>query len=161
MRLARAEVLVAIGGKEAVGRWIAWPRGSTGLPEEDRPTLLRGLAEAHRRLGDLAGARRIMGGLVERTPDDLALRLYGFDLAYQAGDAAGMKAIIEAIGDKDEGHRTLGPGPLPPLDGVPQWSAGRGRARHARRGPEARRPGLGPARRIGCRSSWPGPTSRT
>ena len=104
LRLARAEVQVALGGKDngAIKTLDRLAEGIDKLPEADRPTLLRGLAEAHRRLGDLAGARQILGGLVERSPDDLALRLISFDLAYRAGDAAGMKAIIEAISDKDK-----------------------------------------------------------
>jgi tetratricopeptide (TPR) repeat protein len=102
LRLARADVWVARGGKEAVKALDRLAEGLDRLPKEDRPRLLRGLADAHRRLGNMPGARRIMDRLVEQSPDDFTLRLAGFDLAYQAGDAAGMRSIIEAIGDKDE-----------------------------------------------------------
>jgi tetratricopeptide (TPR) repeat protein len=102
LRLARAEVWVARGGKEAIGALDRLAEGLDRLPEPDRPRLLRGLAEAHRLLGDLPGARRIMDRLVEQSPEDLSLRLASFDLAFWSGDAAGMKSTIEAIGDKDE-----------------------------------------------------------
>jgi cellulose synthase operon protein C len=102
LRLARADVWVASGGKDAVGALDRLAEGIDQFPEADRSRLLRGLAEAHRRLGDVKGARRIVDLLVEQSPDDYTLRLDSFDLSYQLGDAAAMKSIIDAIGDKDE-----------------------------------------------------------
>ena len=102
LRLARADAWVARGGDGAVGALQRLAEGTDRLPETDRPTLLRGLAEAHRRLGDLPGARRILDRLGEQAPDDFALQLARFELAFQSDDGEGMKSIIGAIGDKDE-----------------------------------------------------------
>lgn len=102
LRLARADIWIARGGKEAVGALDRLAEGFDGLPEQDRPRLLLGLAQAHDRVGDLPGARSILDGLVKQFPDDLTLRLSSFNLAFRSGDADGMKSIIEAIGDKDD-----------------------------------------------------------
>jgi len=102
LRLARAEVHVARGGKEAVAGLDRLAEGLDRLPEEARPPLLLALADAHRRLGDLPGARRIVGRLAEQSPDDLGVRLVSFELAYRSDDGAGMKADLDAIGDRDE-----------------------------------------------------------
>ena len=102
LRSARAGVWVARGGPEAIGALNRLTEGLDRLPEADRPRLLLGLAEAHRRLVDLIGSGKILDQLAEQLPDDLTISLARFDLAYRSSDGARMKSIIEAIGGKDE-----------------------------------------------------------
>ena len=102
LRLARAELGVARGGEGAVEALNRLAQGTEKLSEADRAGLLRGLAEAHRRLGDRAGARAILDGLAQRSPDDLGLSLARFDLAIQMDDQPAMKAIVAKIADEDE-----------------------------------------------------------
>ena len=67
LRLARADVWIALGGKEAVGALDRLAEGIDQLPEADRSRLLQGLAEAHRRLGDV----KVPGGLWTCWPSNL------------------------------------------------------------------------------------------
>ena len=149
LRLARAEVWVARGGKEAAETLGRLAEGLDRLPEEERTRLLRGLAEAHRRLGDVAGARTIMDRLAGQAPDDLSLTLARFDLAYRSEDGVAMKSIVEAIGDKDEVTARLA------RARYLAWSASRGGLP-----PEAVRNSLDEARQLlnqvaTRRPSWP------
>jgi cellulose synthase operon protein C len=137
LRLARADAWVARGGEGALKELGRLAEGLEKLPEADRPGLLRGLAEARLRLGDLAGARAILETLSEQSPDDLGLKLARFDLAIRMDDDAEMKAILGAIGGEDEAAVLLA------RARYLAWSAARGPARG-----EAARAQLAEARQL-------------
>ena len=102
LRLARANACVARGGREAIEAVDRLGEQLDKFSEGDRVAVLRGLAEAHRQLGDPAGGRRILERLVAKSPDDLNLQIVLFDLAYRAGDGPAMKAVVDAMAGKDE-----------------------------------------------------------
>ena len=74
-----------------------WSEISQSFSASDQERLLRELTESHLRIGDTAGANRLIGQLVRQRPFDLSLRFSQFDLALQVGDKAAMESILEGI----------------------------------------------------------------
>ena len=56
------------------------------------------MTESYLRIGDNAGADRLIGQLVRQRPFDLNLRFTQFDLALQAGDQTAMERLLKGYG---------------------------------------------------------------
>jgi cellulose synthase operon protein C len=97
VRLARANHWARSGGVEAVEALAPLERDLAKFAAIDQERLLRGLTEAHLRIGDNAVANRLLRQLVGLRPFDLSLRFSQFDLALQAGDGAAMESILDSI----------------------------------------------------------------
>jgi tetratricopeptide (TPR) repeat protein len=69
--------------------------------------LLRGLAEAHDRVGDSAGAARLWRQLAAERPNDLGIQLVLFDRALRADDEQGLQRVLAAIQRLDGPDGTL------------------------------------------------------
>ncbi|WP_165250219.1 tetratricopeptide repeat protein [Paludisphaera soli] len=97
VQIARLELWGLRGGEEA-GRAIAGiAEGREQVDPAVRPALLRGLAEAERRLGRPDLARGHLRELASLRADELIVRLDLFDLAQAAGDARESEALIEKL----------------------------------------------------------------
>ncbi len=95
IRLARAAYWARRGeaGRKALRDLEA---GSDRLAREDRLRLWRGLADAHARAGDTAGARQLWERLAAEEPNDLAAHIILFDLALLGGDP---ERVARAVGE--------------------------------------------------------------
>jgi len=97
LRLARANHWAQRGGADAPKALAELERNLASFSARDQERLLRGLTEAHLRIGGTAVANRLIGQLVRQRPFDLSLRLSEFDLALQVGDGAAMESSLEGI----------------------------------------------------------------
>jgi len=97
LRVARANQRARRGGADAAKALAELERDLASFTPSDQERLLRGLSEAHLRIGDTAVANRLIGQLVRQRPFDLSLRFSQFDLALQLGDQAAMESTLEGI----------------------------------------------------------------
>ena len=86
---------------------MALEEKTSELPAADQDRLLRGLALAHLRLDDLAGAERLYSQLAQRRPDDLGVRLSLFDLATKRDLRPDMERWLAEIRSLDSGEAAL------------------------------------------------------
>jgi tetratricopeptide (TPR) repeat protein len=83
---------------ERVRRTLAgMEKGVEKLPEEDRPRLLNGLADAQMRMGDTTEAERLWRKVADLQPNNLGIRLVLFDLALLAKSDAEIERELSEI----------------------------------------------------------------
>jgi tetratricopeptide (TPR) repeat protein len=97
LRLARINHWAKQPGPDASQALADLGRNLTSFSASDRERLLRELAEAQLRIGDLVEAGRLMKELVGLRPYDLGLRFTQFDLALQAGDLPAMESSVDGL----------------------------------------------------------------
>ncbi len=97
LRIGRANARAQRDGADAVRTLAELERDLASFSPSDQERLLRGLTEAHLRIGDTAVANRLIGQLVRQRPFDLSLRFSQFELALRVGDQAAMESILDGI----------------------------------------------------------------
>ena len=96
-RLARARHIEGRDADGAAEALAALGRGAERFAAAERRRLLAGLAAAHQRLGDAAGARRLWSALAAEHPDDLLPRRALLSLALGAGDDDAAGRLLDEI----------------------------------------------------------------
>jgi tetratricopeptide (TPR) repeat protein len=95
--LARLQLAPSAEKARSSGALQALEEHLKGFGPEDRLRGLDGLAEAHLRWGDPAGARRRLLEAAALRPQELPVRFRLFDLAAQDGDLAVMERVVGEI----------------------------------------------------------------
>lgn len=94
---ARVRFWAGQGGAGALPALAALEQGSAAFPRARLTALLRELAEARYRLGDMAGAERVCKRLAEADPNDQPSRLLLVDLYLHRGDAPGLDRVLAGL----------------------------------------------------------------
>lgn len=94
---ARVRFWLGRGGKEAIRALDLLDKRCLALPPAAQRTVLRELAEARQRLGDVAGAERDARRLAGADPHDLSTRLLLVDVYLHRGDAAGVDRVLAEL----------------------------------------------------------------
>jgi cellulose synthase operon protein C len=97
LRVARVRSWAGRDGAAAVQELARLAREAENLAPADQPRILRELAEAFARRGDLAQAQRLWQRLAERRPRDLDSRFALFELALESGQDAAAQRILQDI----------------------------------------------------------------
>jgi tetratricopeptide (TPR) repeat protein len=95
--LARLQLAPSVEKARSSGALRALEEHLNDFRPQDRLRGLDGLAEAHLRWGDPAGARQRLLEAAALRPQDLPVRFRLFDLAAQAGDLAVMERVVGEI----------------------------------------------------------------
>jgi tetratricopeptide (TPR) repeat protein len=108
LRLAWARYWANHPGAEARAALAELGRQVDQFPDEEQARLLKGLAEAYYRLGNLKDAQQLWTRLAEqpRFDKDLRLRLLLFDLALQTGDDGALRRLLADL-ERLEGGREI------------------------------------------------------
>ncbi len=97
LRLARANHWARAGGARASQALARAEQGAGKFPAIDQERLLRGLAEAYLRIGEISQASRLLETLVQKRPFDLGLHFARFSLALEVGDQGGMERSLQGL----------------------------------------------------------------
>jgi tetratricopeptide (TPR) repeat protein len=108
LRLAWLDLIPRHGADPRAKQFLArCTEGTDKFPAKDRARLLRGLAQAHGRLGLDSEARRAWQALAELMPNDLSAQSALFEQALLAKDKEGQGKAIETIGRIERGEGGL------------------------------------------------------
>jgi tetratricopeptide (TPR) repeat protein len=106
LRLARATHLVGRHGGEARDQLRQLAENTEQFSEAQRLQLWNGLLSSSRLAGDREQSRKLCRRVAEKKPDSLQVWLQLLNLAFESGDAAGIKQILKEV------ERIEGKGPL-------------------------------------------------
>jgi tetratricopeptide (TPR) repeat protein len=107
LRLARANYWAKREGAAAKEALAKLETNMGSFSDKELAMLLRGLASAYRRFGDLPKAIECWTRVVDKHKNDLDARLALFDLALEAGNEEAMKRWVEEIHDIEGDDGTL------------------------------------------------------
>ena len=97
LRIARGTYFVARYKQAAAARLKPLSDKTAAFSPADRLVLARGLATLSLAAGDMAEARALARRACDAAPKNLEARLFLFDLAFRAGDAAAVKRVLDEI----------------------------------------------------------------
>jgi cellulose synthase operon protein C len=97
LRLARGAYLLAHDKRESASKLKALGDQSAAFSPADQATLVHGLATLSLEAGDVAQATVLAHRACDADRNDLASRLFLFDLSFRSGDVAALKQVLKEI----------------------------------------------------------------